>query len=181
MPTLKDETKILLDADVVIHFMKAGQQVILNTLFPGRLVMLDKVKQELMKMKSARLPVENFLLWGRVEVIAFPSDREIISEYALLIKTRGNGESACMAVARFQKKYIASSNLKDIRDYCEKHSIRYYTTLDILEMAMDLNVLTETQCDQFITEVLGKDSKLPCKSMAEFLHGKKLSAKKIEK
>jgi hypothetical protein len=52
MAKQKDDPKILLDADVVIHFVKAGYQMKLTAIFPGRLVMLDKVKQELVKRKS---------------------------------------------------------------------------------------------------------------------------------
>lgn len=61
----KDDPKILLDADVVIHFIKAGCQLKLTHIFPGRLVMLDKVKQELVKRKSEVLGIENFLVGAK--------------------------------------------------------------------------------------------------------------------
>jgi len=44
-----------------------------------------------------------------------PKSIEISKEYALLKKTKGIGEAACMAVARYSNEYIASSNLKDSR------------------------------------------------------------------
>ena len=40
-----DEPKILLDCDVVIHFIKGGKIMELPTIFPGRFAMLDKVHQ----------------------------------------------------------------------------------------------------------------------------------------
>lgn len=164
----KDEPKILLDADVVIHFVKAGFQLKLSAIFPNRLVMLDKVKQELVKRKSEALGVENFLNWCKIPVEPMPTNIEILREYAALKKIRGEGESACMAVARFRKDYIASSNIKDIKTYCEQHSIVYYTTLDVLEIAIEKNIMSEQECDKFIVEVKAKDSKLPCNSMVEF-------------
>jgi len=164
----KDEPKILLDADVVIHFIKAGFQLKLSSIFPNRLVMLDKVKQELVKRKSEALGVEIFLAWCKIPVEAMPTNIEILKEYAALKKIRGDGESACMAVARYRKEYIASSNIKDIKAYCEEHSIVYYTTLDVLEIAIEKNIMSEEECNQFIREVKAKDSKLPCNSMAEF-------------
>jgi len=167
-----DETTILLDADVVIHFIKAGYQMKLKAIFPGRLAMLDKVKAELIERKSKALEIENFLNWCKIPVIPMPQDREILAEYARLIKTRGPGESACMAVARFRKNYIASSNLKDIRQYCADHGIRYYATLDILNEAIIRGVMTEAECDQFIAEVKLKGSILPVNSMQE--HYKKI-------
>ena len=164
----KDEPKILLDADVVIHFIKAGNQLKLTEIFPNRLVMLDKVKQELVKRKSEALGVENFLNWCKIPIEPMPINIDILREYAALKKIRGEGESACMAVARYRKDYIASSNIKDIKAYCEEHSIVYYTTLDVLEIAIEKGIISEEECNQFIVEVKAKDSKLPCNSMAAF-------------
>lgn len=171
----RDEPKILLDADVVIHFVKAGYQMQLPAIFPDRLIMLDKVRNELVKRKSEALGIEIFLNWCKIPVEEMPKDREILKEYALLRKLRGEGESACMAVARFKNNYIASSNLKDIEQYCTLHSIVYYTTMDVLEAAIANLVMSEADCDKFITEVLSKNSKLPCTSMANYrmLKGKK--------
>jgi hypothetical protein len=168
MAKQKGEPKILLDADVVIHFIKAGYQMKLTAIFPGRLIMLDKVKQELLKRKSEALGVENFLAWCKIPVEPIPKDLEILNEYAKLKKLRGEGESACMAVAKFRKEYIASSNITDIKEYCEQHSIVYYTTMDVLEFAIINNVLTEIECDNFIREVKSKGSKLPCNTMEEY-------------
>lgn len=173
MAKQKVEPKILLDADVVIHFIKAGYQMKLTAIFPGRLVMLDKVKQELLKRKSEALGIENFLAWCKMPVEPMPKDIEILKEYAFLKKSRGEGESACMAVAKFRKEYIASSNIIDIKDYCDKHSIVYYTTMDVLEIAIINSVLTEKECDKFISEVKSKGSKLPCNTMKEYKSLKK--------
>lgn len=73
-----------------------------------------------------------------------------------------------MAVARFRKEYIASSNLRDIKNYCELHHIVYYTTLDILEVPIEEAVMTEKECNNFISEVKRKGSKLPCNTMEEY-------------
>ena len=100
-------------------------------------------------------------------------DIAILNEYAFLKKLRGEGESACMAVAKFRKEYIASSNITDIKDYCDKHSIVYYTTMDVLEIAIVNSVLTEKECDKFISEVKSKGSKLPCNTMKEYKSLKK--------
>ena len=168
MAKQKDEPRILLDADVVIHFVKGGYQMKLASIFPGRLVILDKVKQELVKRRSEALGIENFLNWCKIPVEAMPKDIDILKEYAALKKLRGDGESACMAVARFRKEYIASSNVSDIKDYCEQHNIVYYTTMDVLEAAIKGGIMTEAECDKFIEEVKRKGSKLPNQTMKEF-------------
>ena len=154
------ELRILLDCDVIIHFTKAGQQLLLPKIFPNRFVILDKVKAELDKRKKSIVALENFIEWSKIEVIPFPKDVVVIKEYAKLKYNMGDGEAACLAVAKHTKDYIASSNLKDIREYCNHFGIVYLTTMDILLEAYQKRLLTETECNTFIKEVKTKDSKL---------------------
>lgn len=154
------EPRILLDCDVIIHFTKAGQQLLLPKIFPGRFVVLDKVKVELDKRKKSIVALHNFIEWSKIEVIPFPKDKAIIMEYARLKANMGDGEAACMAVAKHTKDYIASSNLKDIKDYCDYFDIVYLTTMDILLEAYYKGILNEDECNVFIQEVKAKDSKL---------------------
>ena len=157
---INTQPRILLDCDVIIHFTKAGQQLLLPKIFPNRFVILDKVKAELDKRKKSMVALDNFIEWSKIEVIPFPKDIAIVKEYARLKCNMGDGEAACMAVAKHTKDYIASSNLKDIKEYCEYFGIIYLTTMDILLEAYRNKILTETECDAFIKEVKEKNSKL---------------------
>lgn len=165
----KSEPNILLDSDVVRHFLNGNRIHQLSAIFPNRFVMLDKVKNELCRSKSLITPVSNFLSMFKIPIITFPANKDIIKEYAQLMKKFGEGESACMAVARFQNEFIASSNLKDIKAYCTQHAITYYTTMDILVEAINKGILTEKECDDFITDVKAKGSRLPCDTMKEYM------------
>ncbi len=162
---------ILLDADVIIHFIKAGKQLDLSRIYPKhQLHILDKVYDELKKYHSTKTIVDNLFQFKMVTKEDFPTDFQTLKEYAILIKEgRGDGESACMAVARFKKNIIASSNLKDIKTYCEDHSISYLTTMDFLCNALKIGVYTETECDNFIATVKSKGSKLPVNYMSEYI------------
>jgi hypothetical protein len=152
------DPKILLDCDVIIHFIKAGKQLLLPKIYPKRFVILDKIYDELMTRPSNKIPVGNFIAYSKIPIIPMPKSIEIIKEYALLKKTKGIGEAACMAVARHTSDYIASSNLSDIKLYCEQHNIVYLTTMDILLEAYKLGIMSENECDAFIKEVKSKDS-----------------------
>lgn len=165
----KNEPNILLDSDVVRHFLNGNRIHQLSAIFPNRFVMLDKVKNELCRSKGLVTPVTNFLSMFKIPVITFPMKGEIIKEYAMLVRKFGEGESACMAVARFQNEYIASSNLKDIKAYCTEHGIVYYTTMNLLVEAISKKIMTEAECDQFINDVKIKGSRLPCNTMKEYL------------
>lgn len=160
---------ILLDADVVIHFYKAERLSVLQELYEGRLLILDLVLEELLRNKTIAPYVENFLRFKVVEEYKFPSkDEQILQEYALLSKTKGKGESACMAVCRYQNNILASSNLKDIRPYCEQYGIAYLTTMDILAIANKKGLMSLKECDDSIKTILSKQSKLPYDNLTDF-------------
>ncbi len=85
----KNEPEILLDSDVVRHFLNGNRIHQLSAIFPGRFVILDKVKNELCRSKSLVTPVTNFLFMFKIPIIEFPNRGEIIKEYARLLKKFG--------------------------------------------------------------------------------------------
>jgi hypothetical protein len=100
----------------------------------------------------------------------YPKNKKIIlgkllsSDGVLL----GKGESACLAFAKYTSNIVASSNLKDIQNYCIENKIDYLTTMDFLEYAHQNKILSEADCDYFIYNVKSKDSRLPYNSMKEY-------------
>lgn len=110
---------ILLDSDVIVHFYRGEQLLLLKQLYDKRLLVLDRIVQELKGLPAAREIISNFINYKIADEIIFPNEPEIIKEYARLIKSgRGKGESACMAYIRYKGNILASSNLKDVKDYC---------------------------------------------------------------
>jgi len=73
-----------------------------------------------------------------------------------------------MAVAKYNKHYIASSKLKDIKEYCLRNGITYLTTMDILVDGISTGIFSEKDCDKFILEVKQKGSKLPTNTIKEY-------------
>lgn len=165
----KTDVHILLDSDVIIHFVKAGRISTLIDLFPQRMMILDRVDEELRKNKTVNVILENMVVWKALSIVPFPAkDLNVFREYAQLIKTKGKGESACLAYCRYHPHIIASSNLKDIRKYCEQYQVAYITTMDILCIALYRQILTERECDEFIQKVRASDSKLPDMGIAKY-------------
>lgn len=161
---------ILIDADVVSHFITAGEQNELNKIFQNSIQILDKVLVEATRLPSRKTIVDNIVTNGILTVLSFPdNDPDIKQEYFWIKKMmdKGDGESATMAVARHHNNIIASSNLRDIKSYCSNHKIDYLTTMDFLCYALSKNLWTEKRCNDFITKVLSKKSKLPCTKMAD--------------
>ncbi len=155
------KTKIVLDADVIIHFSKGGCLSLLPSIFPNyEYVVLRTVYNEL--RLEVKTQVDNMMTWLKnVTLLDFRPTKEMLCEYAFLTSKYGKGESACMAYCKFNHDVIGSSNLKDIKDYCHANQITYLTTIDFLAHAVAKRLMTADNANQFVADVVAKHSKLP--------------------
>ena len=153
--------QIFLDADVVIHFAKGGRLSQLPSIFPGyEYVLLEAVHEEL--LSDIRTQIDHQIVrLKNITLLPFTPRGEMLREYAMLKSRFGKGESACMAYCLFTNNVIGSSNLRDIRAYCEEKQIVYLTTIDFLWHAWRKGLLTVDEVNTFIAEVKQKGSKLP--------------------
>lgn len=157
-------TKIVLDADVIIHFIKGERFSLLFDIFPEyQYLILDIVYNEVTVNRDSKIQIDNTLRFfgQRVSAVNFEPKGESRLEYAKLISTLGRGESACMVYCRDNKDVLGSSNLRDILEYCKKNQITYLTTLDFLYYAFVRQKMTASECMEFIRVVNSKGSRLP--------------------
>lgn len=163
---------ILIDSDVISHFISGGMLGLISDIFPtNKILLLDKVYAELERYHKRKPLIDKMISKGAFILFPFPEDDpDIMKEYAYIMKSlfKGNGESACMAVARFRNEIIASSNLKDIRQYCDLHTIDYLTTMDFLCSALQKGLIKHKECDDFISRVIRAGSKLPVIRMKDY-------------
>ncbi len=155
-----EKVKIILDADVLIHFSKANRLSMLPNILPEYdYTILSVVYQE---VKTIQQQIDNqSLLMKNLTVVPFEPKGGMRREYVKLLTKYGKGESACLAYCRFTQNVIGSSNLRDIKDYCKKQNITYLTTLDFLYYAFVRKILNEEECATFVQDVVSKGSKLP--------------------
>ena len=155
-----EKVKIILDADVLIHFSKANMLSLLPNILPEYdHVILSAVYEETI---SIRRQIDNQIQFMKnMAILPFAPTGKMQIEYAKLRTLYGKGESACMAYCKFTNDVIGSSNLKDIKAYCTEHKITYLTTLDFLYYAYTRGKLTKEECDNFIHDVNQNGSKLP--------------------
>lgn len=162
-----DHRNILIDADVVSHFITAGEEDYLHLIFPdNKIYILDKVHAELQKWpkEATRAKVSDLIGSKKLRLISFPEDHDEMKREYFSIKTlmfKGDGESACLAFVRHTPGILASSNLKDTRHYCEMHKIDYLTTIDFLCAALARGVFDAARCNKFIKTVLSHRGRLP--------------------
>lgn len=163
------KTKIILDADVIIHFAKGGMLNMLpNILNNYDYVVLDTVYDEIKEPLKTQLDNQINLL-KNINVIEFTPTGDLLKEFATLTKTLGRGESACMVYCRYNNDVVGSSNLKDIKSYCTTHRITYFTTIDFLYYAIKKGLIDQLEAGEFIRQVRLKGSILPSVDFSTFV------------
>lgn len=172
---MNNKTKIIIDSDVIIHFIKGEYLPILHEIFSGyQYVILDIVlNEELRKNNVTRYYLDRYLTqFDHIKIEKWAPDYLLMKEFATLKKKYGLGESASMAYCKFHNDVIASSNITEITDYCDANDIVYVTTLDFLWKAYQTGKMTQKECDDFIFKVKQKGSKLPAdlNSILDFPH-----------
>jgi hypothetical protein len=149
---------ILLDCDLISHFIaNSAINDLPQILSPHECVVLDYVYSEVAARPMRLAFLQPLINSGSIKKMDFPEDLEINKEFARIKSKKpiiGDGERACMAVARFTQDVVASSNFRDIAPYCIEHKILYLGTLDILSVAVTKGIYNEKQCDDFITTAI---------------------------
>lgn len=173
MKKIDPTKKIILDADVIIHFCKGRQLNMLSQIFPNKLCIPDIVYYEALS-KQYKAEIDNLFNSNQVEALEIKTELNVSVEYRRLQSIGlGKGESACLSYCRYHNDVIGSSNLKDIRQYCEKNNIVYLTTMDFIAEAYSTGKLDEAECDFFIYNVKLKGSRLPYDTIAEYFEENK--------
>jgi len=158
---MNQKTKIILDADIIIHFSKGGWLSSLPKIFPNyEYCVLETVYEEI------HYPIKNQLdnqikFLKNITYLPFAPIGDMLKEYANLINTLGKGESASMVYCKYNHGVIGSSNLKDIKKYCSENQLIYLTTIDFLYFAIKKGLMSIKEADKFIYDVVKKGSKLP--------------------
>ena len=134
-------------------------------------LILDIVYNQVTVNRTSKTQIDNTLqfLNNRLSLIKFNPTGDSRLEYAKLISTLGRGESACMVYCRDNADVLGSSNLRDIKEYCEKNRITYLTTLDFLYYAYARKKMTKQECRQFIEDVNNKGSRLPAVDIESYV------------
>ncbi|MDD2424415.1 MAG: hypothetical protein PHP30_02715 [Bacteroidales bacterium] len=149
---------ILLDCDVISHFIvNTALNDLPVILSPHQCVVLDYVYNEVAARPMRLAFLDPLITSGVILKMNFPENVEINKEFARIKSKKpiiGDGERACMAVARFTKDVVASSNFRDVAPYCDQNNILYLGTLDILSVAVVKGIYYESKCDNFIQSAL---------------------------
>ncbi|MGI6223308.1 MAG: hypothetical protein ACOYJG_06845 [Prevotella sp.] len=169
---------ILVDSDVISHFIAAGKIDDLDKILaPHSLQIVKQVYEESIHhpfFEDREKEVNDWLKRCRIRVVDFPySNWDIRTEYYRMKKENprfGDGERACMAMAKFWKQTIASSNFRDVAEYCDINGIDYIGFMDILTIAVNKNYYTVEECNKIIHDVIIiDDGHLPVQDITQYV------------
>lgn len=175
---------ILVDSDVISHFIAVGMIDRLDEILaPNLLFLVDDVYHEVIRHpldSNREEKVDSWITSKHITRIPFPfSNEKIRTEFYRIKKAYpmlDSGERACMAMARFARETIASSNFKDIKQYAEDYGIDYIGCIDILYIAWKRGLLTLEQCNQFIADaVLINHARFPVQKLEDYVPDRDLT------
>lgn len=176
---------ILVDADVISHFVATGHIFELNDILsPHYLYVVDNVYKEASYHpfdKNRKGEVDNWLTKSNAQRIKFPHQNpNIVGEFYRLKHSNnllGDGECACMSMAKYGQEVIASSNFRDVAEYCNANDIEYIGVMDILTIALIKNFWNVNQCNAFIKDAVAKnDARFPVSDIKKYTSKKDLSS-----
>jgi predicted nucleic acid-binding protein len=161
---------ILLDSDVISHFMSTAKIDLLpKILSPHHLFIVEDVYRESIHhplFEDRKQELDNWISRHKIQRIAFPWNNDNIKLEFYRIKKEspqlGAGERACLAIARYDKDVIASSNFRDVADYCKEFDIEHIGVMDILTIAVRRGIFSNDDCNMFIHDAITiNDGKFP--------------------
>src|SRR5665648_1206746 len=95
MKTIDPAKKIILDADVIIHFCKGGQLELLPQIFPNKLCVPDIVYHEALS-RQFKTEIDDLVDSNQVEELEILTEVNVLIEYNRLQSIGlGRGESVC--------------------------------------------------------------------------------------
>ena len=110
--TVTCENKIVLDTDVISSFAWVERFDIIIELYSPDVIILDVVKDELIKVKHLFNIVNKYIESEDIELIKLDINADEGLEYGRLLKdiwTVGKGEAACMAYCRYHNCILGSN------------------------------------------------------------------------
>lgn len=168
--TVTCENKIVLDTDVISSFAWVERFDIIIELYSPNVIILDVVKDELIKVKHLFNRVSKYIESQDIELLEMDPYSDEGLEYARFLKdlwSIGKGEAACMAYCRYHNCILGSNNFADILNYCKKFGIQIKTTVEIMIEAYENELIDFRIGSRMWKKMIEKRRKLPYKTFQE--------------
>ena len=152
-PTMLTEP-VFFDTDCLSSFLTMHEEDVLVELYTNRIRVPAVVRRELSPpwRPDLRDAIDGFLNSGKatlqdIDVGSEAHDlfRQLTNLSSPGVKALGNGEAACLVLARANEGVIASNNLRDVMSRVREYHLRLATTGIIIYEAVGRQILTRGQ------------------------------------
>lgn len=145
---------VFFDTDCLSSFLTMHEEDVLVELYTNRIRVPAVVRRELSPpwRPDLRDAIDGFLNSGKatlqdIDVGSEAHDlfRQLTNLSSPGVKALGNGEAACLVLARANEGVIASNNLRDVMSRVREYHLRLATTGIIIYEAVGRQILTRGQ------------------------------------
>lgn len=177
---------IFFDTDCICAFLWINEESLLEKMFPGKIVIPKEVYNEIDRPTIPHLKnrIDQLIANGSAIVMSMDISSEEYALYRELTtdsgrnKVIGSGEAASISLAKKHNGVLGSNNLRDVRYYIKKYSLKHVTTGGILVEAFQKGLITEQEGNSIWVSMLKKKRKIGANSFTEFLERSKLDSSK---
>lgn len=141
---LENKLPLVLDSTVLLNFIKINKIDILVKLYGGSMVIPQQVKLEVIIDSNVGPVIENLIKDKIIEeyIIDYKSTGREIKDYCYLSKRFGQGESACIAIAKNWKGTVVSDDMTATCCYCTRNRISLKGSLGIIYEAYEKKIIS---------------------------------------
>ena len=166
------------DTDCLSAFLWVKGESILSKLYSGRIILPAQVYDEIARVPHLQARVDMLKDCGDLRIESMLVGSAEYEDYLSMtsspedgLRIIGKGEAAGIAMVKQRGGTLASNNLRDVRAYVEKYSLRHITTGDILREALEADLITIAEGDVLWAEMIQKRRMLPAATFTEYLEG----------
>lgn len=164
------------DADCISCFMCVNSEHLLSELYVNQVKIPSQVYDELSRVPRFKPRLDRMIVDHEVMIESMLAGTEEAFDYEEFIsfprpgfKLLGNGESACIAMAKNRGGIVASNNLKDIDRYIRQYGLNLLTTADIIAHAYKTGSIEKQKADTMWQDMHAQNRKLPTNTFDRYI------------
>ena len=156
---------LFFDTDCISAFLWVKGQNLITQLYSKKIVIPKQSYNEISVIPHLKNAIDTAEYQLYVDLVTGTEGHKAI----------GDGEAACIALAKEKSGIIASNNLKDIDYWVSSFSLNHITTGGILVEAYEKGMITENEGNKIWADMLNKRRKIGANSFSEYLEKVKSS------
>jgi predicted nucleic acid-binding protein len=164
---------IYFDADTLITFICVNQEDLLFKLLGKKICIPNQVFNELSIDTLTSTVIDKLIKAKKIRKVSLEIGEETELYCSLRYERKGrkrigDGEAACLVLARTRSGYLASSNYADIAPYVKDFGLENYSAARLLAFCQENTILTQDECCRIYLDFLARGRKMPFENYDQY-------------